>query len=104
MTISDLRFASELLTSKGRVYKFDDISCLLNFMKEDSKMLSAKPYVIAYNEPGKFIEADKAHYLHAEVIASPMGGNTAAFTDASVAGDYQQRFNARATNWQELQK
>lgn len=28
MTIADLRFASELITEKGKVYKYDDLSCL----------------------------------------------------------------------------
>ena len=31
MTLMDHKFGAELVTNKGKVYKFDDINCMLNF-------------------------------------------------------------------------
>ncbi len=33
MTISDVRFGAELVTKKGKVYKFDDVHCILAYLK-----------------------------------------------------------------------
>lgn len=33
MTLMDKRFGAEIVTDKGKVYKFDDLNCLVNFMK-----------------------------------------------------------------------
>ncbi len=36
MTLMDKKFGSELVTKKGKVYKFDDTNCMLNFMNSDA--------------------------------------------------------------------
>ena len=33
MPVSDLKYGAEIITEKGRIYKFDDVICMLNFMK-----------------------------------------------------------------------
>ena len=34
MGVADNRFGAELITKKGKIYKFDDIHCLIGFIKE----------------------------------------------------------------------
>src|SRR5690606_3250333 len=48
MTISDARFASELVTKKGRVYKFDDITCMVNYTKENTKVNGSVNFISDY--------------------------------------------------------
>ena len=36
MSISDKRFACEIVTEKGRAYKFDDVTCMMSY-KNDYK-------------------------------------------------------------------
>ena len=31
MTLMDKKFGAELVTTKGKVYKFDDLSCFINY-------------------------------------------------------------------------
>ena len=31
MTLMDKKFGGELVTGKGKVYKFDDVNCMINF-------------------------------------------------------------------------
>ena len=33
MTIANGKFGAELITQKGRCYKFDDVSCMIQFSK-----------------------------------------------------------------------
>ena len=35
MKISDGKFGAELITSKGRIYKFDDMHCMISYHKEN---------------------------------------------------------------------
>ncbi|HEY3387683.1 MAG TPA: hypothetical protein VGK46_14315, partial [Saprospiraceae bacterium] len=35
MTLMDKKFGAELVTAKGKVYKFDDVNCMVNFINSD---------------------------------------------------------------------
>lgn len=85
MTIADLPYATELITEKGRVYKFDDISCMTMYENSEAdKVKNAKKYVI--DAPtGKFLELTKATLIKGGSIKSPMGGNTQAFENKAAA-------------------
>ena len=102
MTISNIRFATEFQTAKGRVYKFDDLSCLLNYKKENSHATTAKYYVCDYLAPNALLEADTLFYITSEEIGSPMGGNIAAFSNADSAQAYLVKFSAQPLSWAQL--
>lgn len=79
MTISELGYAAELLTDKGRAYKFDDIMCMNMYESSNPDQAeNAKLYVIDY-PTGKFLEKEKATLIKGGSIKSPMGGNTQAY-------------------------
>ena len=85
MTISDQKYATELLTEKGRIYKFDDISCLTDYETSNTESTTnAKTYVADFPS-GKFIERSTATFIKGGAIKSPMGGNTQAFQDKAAA-------------------
>ncbi|MCU0359188.1 MAG: nitrous oxide reductase accessory protein NosL [Bacteroidia bacterium] len=102
MTISDSRFATELKTDKGRVYKFDDMSCMLNYKKENSNAGSATYYVSDYLSPNALLVADSLFYISGDALASPMGGNVAAFSNPDSAQVYAMRFSAQPLTWSML--
>ena len=81
MTIIDKRFAAEILTDKGKAYKFDDLGCLLKYMSENSlQQPNAKIFVANYAAPANnFLDAHTAIYIHSELLKTPMNGNYAAF-------------------------
>ncbi len=82
MTISDKRFGAELVTKKGKNYKFDSIECLCGFLLEKTVDENdiATEWVIDYAQPGQFIPARKAWYLRSEKVQSPMGLNLSAYS------------------------
>ena len=85
MTIADINYATELITEKGRIYKFDDLNCMTMFEgSEPEKAKNAKKYVIDV-PTGKFLELSKATLIKGGSIKSPMGGNTQAFASKEAA-------------------
>lgn len=85
MTISEPKYATQLITEKGRLYKFDDISCLTDYETSNTESTTnAKTYVADFPS-GKFIERSTATFIKGGAIKSPMGGNTQAFQDKAAA-------------------
>lgn len=100
MGVMDKRFGAELISKKGKVYKFDDLHCLMEFTKEaivKNTDIQAM-YLVDYEDPHGFIELQKAFLFKSEVFRSPMGSNIAAFlteeqlkaTTRSVQGEVVQ--------------
>lgn len=85
MTITDAKYATELITEKGRLYKFDDLKCMQDYSTSNTeKSRNAKTYVTDFNT-GKFIETSAATIIQGGSIKSPMGGNYRAYADKAAA-------------------
>ncbi len=78
MVISDKRFTAEVITKKGKVYKFDSIECMVSYYNENENQIKSV-YVADFNSPDSFIDAMSAFYVKSEKIRSPMGMNLLAF-------------------------
>ena len=85
MTIADGKFGAEVITQKGRVYKFDDVICLKNYCEENHNTPIEKYFVHDYLEDNQLIDATTASYIKGGNISSPMNGNVAAFSDETQA-------------------
>lgn len=104
MSISDKRFGAELVTKKGKVYKFDSIECLVNFMNEEKKVSSEKELLLTvdYSIPEKLIDAEKAYYVQTDSIPSPMGANVLSFEQKSEAEKMSTEYNGRTMQWNDM--
>jgi len=82
MTIVENRWASEIVTAKGRAYKYDAIECMMNYMnrKDISADELALLLVDDYSQPGVLIDAYSATYIISDSIPSPMGAFLSAFS------------------------
>ena len=106
MTIADSRYGAEIITLKGKNFKFDDTHCLLSFLKVntiDSKDIK-NTYLVNFAEPHDFIEASKAFLLKSSELHSPMGGNIAGFSGKAPLMEAAQKFKGEETSWKELLK
>ena len=106
MTISDNRFGGEILTKKGKMYKFDDIHCLISFKKSDALNKEAinNIYFVNFEDAHNFIEASKAHLFKSDEFHTPMGGNVAAFDNEQSLNNTAQKFKGAAVSWNDLVK
>lgn len=103
MSIADKKFACELLTPKGRVYKFDDVGCMINYKKENSdKVANAIFYVCDYLNNNELTDSQKIIFVQGENIQSPMGGNVASFTNKDSASKYEAKYEAKIVSWNTL--
>ena len=89
MTIVDKVHAAEVVTNKGKIYKFDASECMINFMK-DFNTSEIKLYLSNnYTEPEALIDATKATFLISENIPSPMGAFLSAYKNKVDAEKFQ---------------
>ncbi len=81
MTLVDNRFGAELVTRKGKVYKFDDLNCMLSFYHSGQEEPGdfVHRLVVNHEKPGEFINADEAFYLKSKAFRTPMASEVAAF-------------------------
>ncbi len=102
MSISESRFAAELITSKGRAYKFDDLSCLFHY-KEEHKDITVKNYYVGdFLKENILMDATQAFFVKHESIRSPMGGNMAAFAMKEAAIEYAVNHQTDVIVWNNL--
>lgn len=101
MSISDGRFGAEIITVKGRAYKFDDVFCMLNYIKEQ-KVEFQSYYVHDYTKKNVLIDAKNAFYVKSESLNSPMRGNIAAFADKAEAQKFADKNNSHVMKWTDL--
>lgn len=106
MTVSDPRFGAEIITKKGKVYKFDDTHCLLSFLqsKEFDKTQAAKYYFTDFSDRHTLVDANDALFLKTDAVKSPMGGNMAVFSNSSRLQELQQQYKGTVLHWNELQQ
>jgi copper chaperone NosL len=104
MTISDIRFGSEIVTKKGKIYKFDDAHCMLDFLKtKDIKSSEIKNiYITNYSGSHRLMDVNNALLLKAEELRSPMGGNLAAFDNKDSQLAVQKKISGTVLLWNEL--
>ncbi len=106
MTIVDTKFGAEIVTSKGKIYKFDDVNCLVQFMTSGKVKENdiAHLLVIDFSKPEKLIDAKTAFYVSAESVKSPMASRVAAFADEKISNEYQQKWEGKPLTWSDIKK
>ncbi len=102
MNIADGKFGAELITKKGRVYKFDDIFCLINFCEQNTNVAIEKYFVHDYKKENTLIDAEKAFFCKGGTINSPMHGNIIATENQLNIEQLKAQFQAKSITWKEI--
>ena len=81
MTLVDTKFGAEIVTTKGKIYKFDDVNCMLGFYNSGEVMPGDMKdvLIVDFSKPEKLIDARHAWYVKSEAVKTPMASNVAAF-------------------------
>ncbi len=103
MTISDRKYGAELVTPKGKVFKFDATECMLDYLEENQQRY-AHTMVVAFDDPGILYQSDSLTYLISPNMPSPMGAFISAFSQSSVANKIQQEKSGEMYSWSEIQR
>lgn len=101
MMITDNRFASQIVTEKGKAYKFDAVECMTAYAKEHPEASDgALRYVSNYNEGGTWLAATEAQYVKSEVVNSPMGESLLAFPNPQAAKRHIAERPGKLLEWE----
>jgi copper chaperone NosL len=104
MTLMDKKFGAELVTQKGKVYKFDDVNCMLNFYNDTENNAEQFKYklVVDFSQPEKLITASDAFFLKSDEIKSPMASEIAAFESKDSMEKLKEEWNGIYLVWGEV--
>lgn len=102
MNIVDNQHATQFITKKGKVFKYDSIECMVRDLKTKNKNDIAQYVITDYSAPGIFANALEATYLISKNIKSPMGENLSGFQSKETAMDIQREKEGTLYTWDEL--
>ena len=105
MTISDSRFAAELVTRTGKTYVFDDPGCLADFLAEDGTDPGAVHSLwlgdyIASTE--RMLPAEEAWLVRSPALRTPMNNRLAAVGSATAAESLRARLGGEVIRWADV--
>ncbi|WP_308993151.1 nitrous oxide reductase accessory protein NosL [Mariniflexile litorale] len=102
MTIVDKVHAAEIVTKKGKVYKFDASECMIHFIQGFDTSEIKRYLSNNYTEPETLIDATKATFLISKNIPSPMGAFLSAFKTDKEAQKFQTEKGGSLYSWNQL--
>jgi copper chaperone NosL len=104
MTLMDKKFGAEVVSVKGKVFKFDDMNCMVNFLNSGQLQERDVAFrlVVDYSEPERLIQAENAFYLKSREIRSPMASQVAAFETKESMDKYKPGWKGIYLTWGEL--
>ncbi|MCX6296629.1 MAG: nitrous oxide reductase accessory protein NosL [Bacteroidetes bacterium] len=105
MQLMDKKYGAELVTEKGKVYKFDDTGCMLNYEKQNfGSQKVALELVVDYSNPGQLINVLTAFHIKCAAAYSPMGSNLASFEKEETVNKYIQQLQGEKISWDAIKK
>jgi copper chaperone NosL len=104
MAISEKPFAAQAIGRDGEVFKFDDIGCMVKFIRETGfKHRAAAFFVVDYDNKD-WLEAGQARFVQSAGIRSPMASGIIALRDDARAAGYAARYDGRRLTFEDLTK
>lgn len=104
MNISEVKFGAEIVTKKGKIYKYDGAECMMNALSlgNISYEDAAGFYVVDAANPKQLTNALNASYLISEKLPSPMGANLSCYSKKADAEAMQKQYGGELKTWDEL--
>ena len=104
MAVSEKPFAAEVIDAEEAVYKFDEIGCMLEFLRQDNRKDKAAARFVMDYESQTWIEAERAHYVKSPEIRSPMASGLIALKERAAAERHAAKFKGQLLSWADLEK
>ncbi len=102
MKMNDRKYGAEVITKHGRVFKFDAMECLLDFVKKNESILS-DIYVVDYFH-SELIPIKEAVFVRSNKVHGPMGTNIFATKDSTALKDFADKDSVQQLSWETLKK
>lgn len=102
MAISEKRYAAEFMDSEGQAFKFDEIGCMINFIKEKKNATKITTYFVMDFDERQWIQATNASYVRSSKLNTPMNGGIIAFKDQAKAKEAADRYHGKLISFEDL--
>ena len=102
MAISEKQYAAELIDSEGQAFKFDDIGCMVNFVKKRKDSAKTAAYFVMDFENREWVKAENAYYVRSSELTTPMNGGIIAFKDQSRAQAAADKYHGTLLRFDEI--
>jgi copper chaperone NosL len=83
MAISDARLAAQLVAPAEEPVFFDDVGCLVGYLKEKRSLRPATVAYVADHRTKAWVEAGRAIYTKVAGLETPMGSHLVAHADVA---------------------
>lgn len=104
MSISEKRYAAELIDDEGRVFKFDDIGCMANFIKQKKTDATIHETFVMDFDRREWLKAENAIYVRSSELKTPMNGGMIAFKEQSSAAAAVAKYHGTTLQFAEVTK
>jgi copper chaperone NosL len=104
MTLTDPRFAAQLVTTKHKVHRFDDPGCLANFLVEGEVPATAvhSLWVNDFLAPDRLLRVEDAVFLRSDSLRTPMDSRLAALTPGPAADSLRSALVGDLLTWDQV--
>ena len=102
MAISEKRYAAEFIDRDGGAFKFDDIGCMLNFIKGQQNKNQIAAYFVMDFDERQWIKAADAYFVRSSEFQTPMDGSIAAFKDEAKAEVAAGKYHGKLLRFTDL--
>jgi copper chaperone NosL len=106
MPVVNTKFGAELITQKGKLYKFDDMICMMNFLENtmQKKQIIKNIFPVNYTNNQKFTDINQSVFLVSQNFRTPMNSGIAAFETQQEATLFLKDFPGKIITWDQLQQ
>jgi copper chaperone NosL len=106
MTLMDTKFGAEILTKKGKVFKFDDVNCLVNFLNTNELKQTeiAQTLLIDFKKTKELTPVEKLFFLNSPKLRTPMSSDVAAFSSEKDLTEAQNQFKGEKLTWEQVKE
>lgn len=104
MKLMDERFGAQLVTDKGRIYMFDDVNCMVEFMDSDEgkRHLYAYELIVDYSNPGELLDVHYTFFLKTDEIRTPMNSKIIALPNRETQEEFKADIGGILLGWGEI--
>ncbi|MBK7338317.1 MAG: nitrous oxide reductase accessory protein NosL [Saprospirales bacterium] len=105
MTIVDPQHGAEVITQKGKIFKFDAIECMVHHVQKTGPDQFGSFWVNDYTATtGALVDATTCTFLISKNIPSPMGAYLSGFEEKTAAEKFFQEKGGEVFDWSEILK
>lgn len=104
MGIIDKKYGGEIITKKRKAYKFDDVICMVRFLKSGAikEEEIKQTLVIDFERENNFVNVDNASFLISNELKTPMSSNMGAFATEEAAKKFKTGKEGQLLKWAEV--